>query len=946
MANNKWHYLGRWIEPVLSMCFWCHWNRTNALKEIVPFISFKPLLALDGHTLQQRSDLKFISQLSSDLIKAGQVDGFVKQTNELGARLANEHLAVTSNTYTSTKQYLSALFKIHQEVVSFWFFMAIMGDEIQSRILSQQIAKSEQELLAMIKGIMPNTWLENHLEFIKNIAISEQIETREVQTKIKQHVRDFAWMGTHHWVGEKYTSEKCIDEIKQLSIEPDIPSTKALEQEQAHPLIRLMASTVYWRTHCAEVSAKAILYSRPRLAECAQGLGIDYDSLVYLSAQEILGLLTAKQNGDTWKLPDDLGVRESKFGYIVDKNNNGSVITGTNLERLFKHTIQQNDNANGGELFGQVANAGRKLTGKVKVLRSPKDFHDFESGDVLVASETSPDFISCMSKASAILTERGGITSHAAIVSRELGKPCVIGIKGLLSSVRDGDVIEVDANNGVIKILQGNQEGKEYVFMWSLAPSIPGCWATPHALTERSDIWPDADNFYYFDGKVITSYMEKNQIEEYRQIHGKKYLDAKIFEEYRHKYEEEKQAWWRWIRQIEKKDYTTASREELKTDHLSYTNYIRDAIAYFATTRPELTFAAEQELEQILRGKYGNRWPEIFGTLTTSTKTDDIQKEQLEWLKLVQQSPNNQVLLEHASRFPWLVFGQFNDDKVLEFLEERLTQSEGSDYQTELDEYNARKDRLLKEQKRILSELGQQTERAKYLAELLQTQSFERMEIKSYWAGCYYLARNMWNAIVATLSISLSDVMAYIAPPEIQTLLAGTYDRDITEELGKRRQYYAFDHVKGQDIKILNGMEARRAFEERIKPTYEATESIKGQTASLGKYTGRVRKVIAGDLDMLQGSIKVFEPGEVLVTSMTQPNMMVIAKRAGAIITDEGGITSHAAIISRELGIPCVVGCLNAMEALEDGDLIEVNANESEIHVIARADINNTQGDT
>ncbi len=84
-----------------------------------------------------------------------------------------------------------------------------------------------------------------------------------------------------------------------------------------------------------------------------------------------------------------------------------------------------------------------------------------------------------------------------------------------------------------------------------------------------------------------------------------------------------------------------------------------------------------------------------------------------------------------------------------------------------------------------------------------------------------------------------------------------------------------------------------------------------------------------GDLEMLKNSIKLFQKGEVLVTTMTQPNMMVIAQKAGAIVTDEGGITSHAAIVARELKIPCIVGCLHTMKILNNGDKIKVDANKS-----------------
>jgi pyruvate,water dikinase len=66
---------------------------------------------------------------------------------------------------------------------------------------------------------------------------------------------------------------------------------------------------------------------------------------------------------------------------------------------------------------------------------------------------TRPEFVPLMKKASAIVTAEGGITCHAAIVSRELGIPCVIGTKNATKVLKTGDEIEVDAEKGIVKIL-------------------------------------------------------------------------------------------------------------------------------------------------------------------------------------------------------------------------------------------------------------------------------------------------------------------------------------------------------------------------------------------------------------------------------------------------------------------------------------------------------------
>ena len=72
-------------------------------------------------------------------------------------------------------------------------------------------------------------------------------------------------------------------------------------------------------------------------------------------------------------------------------------------------------------------------------------------GDILVTEMTTPDFVPAMKRASAIVTDKGGITCHAAIVSRELNIPCVIGTKIATKVFKDGDVVEVNATSGVVK---------------------------------------------------------------------------------------------------------------------------------------------------------------------------------------------------------------------------------------------------------------------------------------------------------------------------------------------------------------------------------------------------------------------------------------------------------------------------------------------------------------
>ncbi len=101
---------------------------------------------------------------------------------------------------------------------------------------------------------------------------------------------------------------------------------------------------------------------------------------------------------------------------------------------------------------------------------------------------------------------------------------------------------------------------------------------------------------------------------------------------------------------------------------------------------------------------------------------------------------------------------------------------------------------------------------------------------------------------------------------------------------------------------------------------------LKGETASGGIYAGAVR--IVHD----PSELSKVQKGDILVTSMTTPDMVPAMQRAGAIITNEGGMTCHAAIVSREMGIPCIVGTEHATELLKDDQIVTVHASRGIVY--------------
>lgn len=103
---------------------------------------------------------------------------------------------------------------------------------------------------------------------------------------------------------------------------------------------------------------------------------------------------------------------------------------------------------------------------------------------------------------------------------------------------------------------------------------------------------------------------------------------------------------------------------------------------------------------------------------------------------------------------------------------------------------------------------------------------------------------------------------------------------------------------------------------------------LKGIAASNGVVEGYVR-LVSGVKDSVR-----FKEGDVLVTVATEPAMVIMMNKAAAIITDKGGLTSHAAIVARELGIPCVVNTKTATTDLKDGIKVKVDGTNGEVYII------------
>ena len=130
------------------------------------------------------------------------------------------------------------------------------------------------------------------------------------------------------------------------------------------------------------------------------------------------------------------------------------IVVSSGLPSFYRQIINKiNQDEKRFVVSGLVAQTG-KARGKVRIVRSPHDLKHIEKGDIIVANTTHPDYLPAMQRAAAFVTNEGGVISHAAIIAREMKKPCIVGTKIATQVLQNGQLVEVDADKGVVRILK------------------------------------------------------------------------------------------------------------------------------------------------------------------------------------------------------------------------------------------------------------------------------------------------------------------------------------------------------------------------------------------------------------------------------------------------------------------------------------------------------------
>lgn len=189
---------------------------------------------------------------------------------------------------------------------------------------------------------------------------------------------------------------------------------------------------------------------RPIFCYVSQAFSLPMDAALNMTYYEIVASL--KANALIVDRDILLGRAKNGYGYVIAPHAS-FLVDGSRIDALKALVIPNESQHQVSELKGQIAFPGT-VRGIVRVIPDRRNAKELLPGEILVTAMTSPDFVPAMRIASAIVTNEGGVLCHAAIMSRELRKPCIIGTKIATEVLKDGDFVEVDAEKGVVRILR------------------------------------------------------------------------------------------------------------------------------------------------------------------------------------------------------------------------------------------------------------------------------------------------------------------------------------------------------------------------------------------------------------------------------------------------------------------------------------------------------------
>lgn len=629
----------------------------------------------------------------------------------------------------------------------------------------------------------------------EEMAVKIKNEFHNPERACLEFIKKFGWI-QNSYAGMKELSPQWVSDFIKEAAQNKNKSDKNKETQGKYDLLIETASAgITFRDDKKKLLLIGVELMEKWLREICQKNNWKFEELRWLSMDEILLLIKGEKK--YLALAEKYAQQNKRIGLM-----NETGYDDISEEFFEKVMALQLEVADLQEIRGLSGNKGN-YRGIARIVTDiERDGRNLKIGDILVTSMTRPEYLPLMKKAGAFVTDEGGITCHAAIIAREMKKPCIIGTKFATQVLKDGDLVEVDADRGVVRILKNvnNNEIQEYRKLMNR--SFPliffECWHQG----ERFGLSKISNGNVFFDPLFI---YRKNKGTDVLYNFTDRYQNPNLLVEYFENHLDQ-------LELITKK-------------HLENYKYLTN------TLKSNKTFSSKN-IKEIFSLSL-----EMLTVLTSMVVISNNSEENNEIIRI-----SNQTRIK-------------TEDFVFQSIDALLQNAVG----------------LLPEDYKKFSYLVTYSE---IVGELPTIQELKQRE-----SGYIYYQGSVYTNV------------------------------DEKEFAQKHNLNIVHDEIT----------------------ISSQVEEIRGKSAFRGKITGKV-KVVFEISDM-----KNIRAGNVLVTPMTTPDLIAVSRDFAAIVTDEGGILCHAAIISREFKKPCIIGTKIATQVLHDGDLVEVDADNGIVKIVEKA---------
>jgi len=482
--KRKWRKRGNWSPSVIMAEILGQGEQTYYAKKLgYPFKRTRGLWLKNGDYMDLQSEWSAMEKIARQYLKDDKkffnyANDCLKRGNSLlklsgpkdVSKLSNKELVdIYQKLFKTCKEFMPFMFSLN----FFDIFLTSEFDFLLERF-AQECHQSAKEIFNYKNALtFPYKKVyasQERLAFMKIVIAAQKTKakanSKKVASLIKQHTNKFGWLNMVHFQDYPYDTKFYQNKLKNL-LKEDVPSEYlkiiAEEKKLAQKQIQLMKKIKPFRElHSATKAIQILGFVRsfrvdvvwmafcnhwPVVSEISQRLKLkEILDIKYLSSLEVSQALSGDNN-----FKQVIKMRKKGFCTLA-LTREIKIISGTECQKIQTNVHLSRPEKQQEILKGNIAHLG-KVSGRCQVIKNIKDIHKVKKGDILVTAMTNPNYIPAMEKAAAFVTDEGGLLCHAAIIAREMHKPCLIGTKIATKVFQDGDIIEVDADKGIVKKL-------------------------------------------------------------------------------------------------------------------------------------------------------------------------------------------------------------------------------------------------------------------------------------------------------------------------------------------------------------------------------------------------------------------------------------------------------------------------------------------------------------